>query len=358
MVNTAFWKGRRVLVTGHTGFKGSWLTLWLRELGADVTGYSADLPTEPALYALARLSQDCRDVRGDIGDEKGLNRAFAESRPEVVFHLAAQSLVRESYRLPRETWRVNVSGTLALLEAVRASGSVKATVVATTDKVYENREGGIPFREEDPLGGHDPYSASKAACEILCESWRRSFMAAAAGQPAGLATARAGNVIGGGDFAPDRLIPDFVRAANSGSPVRLRYPGAVRPWQHVLEPLSGYLTLAERLCGEPAGFSRPFNFGPSQTDVCAVSEVADAAGALLGVRWEREGSSQPHESGLLRLDSSLAAQKMAWSPRLRFAEALRMTCEWYMGWRRGEDPRAACLEQIRRYQGLPQLREV
>ena len=261
MVASPFWKGRKVFLTGHTGFKGSWLTLWLRALGAEVTGYALDPATTPSLFDLAGVSGDCADVRGDIGDPVLLRESLAASGAEIVLHLAAQPLVRESYRDPRETWRVNVMGTLNLLDACRTAASVKTIVVITTDKVYENPESGLPFREEDPLGGYDPYSSSKAACEILCASWRRSFLSTV-----GLATARAGNVVGGGDFAADRLIPDLVRARVEGTVTALRYPAAVRPWQHVIEPLAGYLQLAERLHEDPQAFSTGFNFGPDQED--------------------------------------------------------------------------------------------
>jgi CDP-glucose 4,6-dehydratase len=354
LVNPAFWKGRRVLVTGHTGFKGSWLSLWLRELGAEVSGYSLDPPTDPNLFTLARLAPDGPDFRGDVYNRVKLGKAFADSRPEVVFHLAAQPLVRASYLDPRETWRVIVSGTVEVLEACRAAESVRAVVVVTTDKVYENPERGRPFGEDSPLGGHDPYSGSKAACEILCASWRRSFFAPGTGMRKGLATARAGNVIGGGDFAADRLIPDLVRAAASKQPARLRYPDAVRPWQHVLEPLAGYLLLAERVHGNPADFSEAFNFGPDDADARTVGEVADAACRFLGASWERESAPQPHEAGLLRLDSSKAGAKLGWMPRLGLDRALDLACGWYTGWKRGEDARAMTLAQIRAYQaGIP-----
>jgi CDP-glucose 4,6-dehydratase len=358
MVTSAFWKGRKVFLTGHTGFKGSWLTLWLRELGAEVTGYSLDPATEPNLFALAGITGDCTGARGDVrGDICAplLRESLAGSGAEIVLHLAAQPLVRESYRDPRETWRVNVMGTLSVLEACRAVEAVKTIVVITTDKVYENPESGHPFREDDPLGGYDPYSSSKAACEILCSSWRRSFIESAAkdgGRVVGLATARAGNVIGGGDFAADRLIPDIVRARIAGTSVRLRYPGAVRPWQHVLEPLAGYLQLAEALHNHPADFSEAYNFGPDKDDFRPVGEVADGVCAALGSHWDREDAPQPHEAGLLRLDSGRSATKLGWTPHLPFHDTLQWTSEWYARWREGADPRALTLEQIRAYRSL------
>ncbi len=356
LVNPDFWKGRKVLVTGHTGFKGSWLVLWLKESGAMITGYSIDLPTEPCLFDLAGVATDCEDVRGDISDTTALNAAFGKAKPEIVFHLAAQPLVRESYRNPRETWKTNVMGTLEVLEACRASESVKTIVVITTDKVYENPERGASFQEEDPLGGYDPYSSSKAACEILCASWRRSFMNENSSRSIGLATARAGNVIGGGDFAPDRLIPDFVRGWVSGNTVRLRYPAALRPWQHVLEPLSGYRMLAEQLHGEPQKFSSSYNFGPLEADVRSVGEVADFVCQLLGTRWELETTSQPHEAGLLKLDSRRAHNQLNWKPKLPFTDAVGQTCDWYKSWQSGKDLRALTLSQIRDYEArLPIL---
>jgi CDP-glucose 4,6-dehydratase len=353
VVNPAFWKGRKVFLTGHTGFKGSWLTLWLRELGAEVTGYSDAVPTDPGLYDLANLSAACNDMRGDVVDAGALRAALAVSKPEIVFHLAAQPLVRASYRDPAETWRVNVMGTLNLLEACRAQSSVNTIVVITTDKVYENAEHGRPFREEDPPGGHDPYSASKAACEILCTSWRRSFVEPAAGHPVGLATARAGNVIGGGDFAAERLVPDLVRAKIAGTVSPIRYPNAVRPWQHVLEPLAGYLVLAEKLQGDARAFSTAFNFGPDKSDFREVREVADGICGALDTRWNHEKTPQPHEAGLLRLDSSRAAERLGWTPRLAFGDTLRWTSGWYAEWMRGGDARALTLSQIRDYAGLP-----
>lgn len=353
LVNAAFWRGRRVLLTGHTGFKGSWLTLWLRSLGAEVTGYSSvELSTEPNLFTLAGIAADCLDRRGDIADSERIQRTLKESRPEIVFHLAAQPLVREAYRNPKETWRINVLGTLELLQACQDCDSVRSIVVITTDKVYENVERGLPFREQEPLGGYDPYSSSKAACEILCASWRRSFLSGEAGFQKGLATARAGNVIGGGDFAMDRLVPDLVRAQATKKQARLRYPQAVRPWQHVLEPLGGYLLLAERLYGNAGDLSRAFNFGPLESDVRPVSEVADAVCKALGIVWETDNVPQPHEAGVLRLDSGLANTVLSWSPRLRFEEMLRWTCEWYQGWRSGADLRSLTLEHITHYQTL------
>lgn len=361
-MNAGFWKGKRVLLTGHTGFKGTWLTLWLRELGAEVTGYSLpELPSEPSLFAAVGAAGDCDDLRGDICDRAKLDAAFAKANPEIVLHLAAQPLVRASYRDPAETWRVNVMGTLAVLEACHAARSVNTIVAITTDKVYENPEQGHPFREDDPLGGHDPYSSSKAACEILCASWRRSFLEPDTEKGArvvGLATARAGNVIGGGDFAADRLVPDFVRAKAAGAVTRLRYPAAVRPWQHVLEPLAGYLLLAERLHGDPRAFATAYNFGPDADDFQPVQAVADHLCAAFGTRWEREAAPQPHEAGLLKLDSGRAQRELGWLPRLAFADTMRWTADWYAAWMRDPSPeavRALTFHQLREYAGRAPL---
>lgn len=352
MVTPEFWNGRKVFLTGHTGFKGSWLALWLKELGAVTTGYSLAEPVSaPELFSLAAVADDCRggDVRGDICDERLLTRALKGSGAEFVFHLAAQPLVRESYRDPGETWRVNVMGTLAILKACHACPSVKTIVVITTDKVYENPERGTPFNEDDPLGGHDPYSSSKAAAEILCASWRRSFMESDTSRTVGLATARAGNVIGGGDFATDRLIPDLVRARQNSLAARLRYPAAVRPWQHVLEPLGGYLRLAEALHRDPHSFSTAFNFGPEKDDFRPVGELADGVCTALGSHWELEAAPQPHEAALLRLDSTRAENLLGWTPRLPFNETLYWTSDWYARWLDGHDARTLTLEQIRAY---------
>jgi CDP-glucose 4,6-dehydratase len=283
-----------------------------------------------------------------------VTESLKASGAEIVFHLAAQPLVRESYRDPAETWRVNVMGTLAVLEACRACPTVKTIVIITTDKVYENPERGLAFGEDDPLGGHDPYSSSKAAAEILCASWRRSFVESDPTRTVGLATARAGNVIGGGDFAVDRLVPDLVRAKQAGTDTRLRYPDAVRPWQHVLEPLGGYIRLAEALHGDPRGFSTAFNFGPDKNDFRPVREVADRVSGALGSTWIHEQSPQVHEAGLLTLDSTRAASRLGWVPRLPFVETLNWTSSWYAQWLAGADARTLTLAQIRAYQTLIQ----
>lgn len=282
-LSAQFWRGKRVLLTGHTGFKGSWLTLWLHSLGAEVSGFSLDPATEPSLFELARVAEGINDQRGDLRDLGALLELIAETQPEIVLHLAAQPLVREGYRDPLGTYSSNVMGTLNLLEAIRQVGGVRACVLVTTDKVYANQEWLWPYRENEALGGHDPYSSSKACCELLAQSYAASFFPVERHAEHGLAlaTARAGNVLGGGDFAPERLIPDVLKAWSADEPVTLRYPQAVRPWQHALEPLAGYLQLAAGLYEQGPRFAGAWNFGPSEADMCSVGEVVE----LLAARW-------------------------------------------------------------------------
>jgi CDP-glucose 4,6-dehydratase len=345
-------RDRAVLVTGHTGFKGGWLTLWLAELGARVHGYALAPPTEPNLFEVGHVAGALEsDTRADIADLAALTAALQRCRPEVVFHLAAQPLVSEGYRDPLGTIATNVTGTAHLLAAILAGDSVRAVVVVATDKVYENPETGHPFREDDPLGGHDPYSASKAAAEIVVASYRSSFFGDG-GHPARIASARAGNVIGGGDWAADRLLPDCMRAFADGEPIRLRRPDAVRPWQHVLGPVSGYLSLAARLLESTGGqFARAWNFGPDPADDATVSEVAQRVASLWGPEAEvvRGSDSQRHEAGLLRLDSALARSELGWAPAWPLQQALERTVAWQQAWRRGDDMRAVCAEQIAAY---------
>ncbi len=347
MTVQAFWSGRRVLVTGHTGFKGSWLTILLRSLGAHVTGFSLPAPTDPSLFALAGLGDVQGSVFGDVRDPAAVARIVAETRPEVVFHLAAQSLVRRSFQDPVETYSTNVMGTLYLLEAVRNVPDVGAVVVVTSDKCYDNREWPYPYREIDPLGGADMYSSSKGCAELLVDSYRRSFFGTAS-QSTAVATARAGNVIGGGDFAEDRLIPDLIRSAGGGRVAKVRNPAAVRPWQHVLDALHGYLLLAERLHVAGSEYAEAWNFGPAAESCRRVGEVADAVVGLwpAGPSWEVDGSAHPKESQLLSLDSSKARDRLGWRPRWSADEAIERTVSWYRAWDHGGPGEIAALDSV------------
>lgn len=348
-VDAAFWRGRRVLVTGHTGFKGSWLSLWLQAMGAEVHGLALDPPTEPALYDIAGVAAGMAgDIRCDIRDEAGLRAAVANCRPEIVLHLAAQPLVRLSYAEPVATFATNVMGTVHLLEAVRQAGGVRAVVNVTTDKCYENREWVWGYRETEAMGGHDPYSASKGCAELVTSAWRRSFLAS--GETA-LASARAGNVIGGGDWALDRLVPDILRALAKGEPVAIRNPHSTRPWQHVLEPLSGYLVLAQRLHADGGAVAEGWNFGPAEADARPVGWIVERLVAQWGgdASWRLDGGEHPHEAHYLKLDTSKAASRLGWQPRWNLAQALEQTVAWQRAWLSGADMRQASLDQIAAY---------
>ena len=325
-----FWRGRRVFVTGHTGFKGSWLCHWLLAEGAEVSGYALAPATTPALFDLLGLATRMRHTVGDVRNHQAVLAAVSAARPEVVLHLAAQPLVRLSYREPRATWETNVLGTVNVLDAVRANDEVRACVVVSSDKCYENREWLWGYREDEAMGGHDPYSSSKGATELAVASWRRSFFADSAG--CRVASARAGNVIGGGDWSADRIVTDFVLAIQAGRPLRLRHPQATRPWQHVLEPLSGYLNLAWRLCQEDGqGFAEGWNFGPADTSVTTVENLARQLVAAYGSGTVEitADSSQVHEAGLLKLDCSKAAARLGWRGVWDVAETARRTAAWY-----------------------------
>lgn len=343
-----FWRDKRVLLTGHTGFKGSWLAICLHELGAEVHGLALAPPTTPSMYDCAGVANLLgSDIRADIRDAEAVAKSVQRLQPDIVLHLAAQPLVRASYQAPAETYAINVMGTLHVLEAIRRTGSVKAVVVVTTDKCYENREWPWPYREIEALGGHDPYSSSKACAEILLASYRRSYFADAG---IAVATARAGNVIGGGDWAQDRLLPDFLRAIEAGQALGVRSPGAIRPWQHVLEPLHGYLLLAERLFKDGQTFADAWNFGPADHDCRSVGWIADTLCELdVRASWERNDTLQPHEAGLLKLDSSKAIARLSWQPRWDLRKALQHTLDWHHAWCRGDDLQTVCQQQITAY---------
>lgn len=351
--SASFWHDKRVLVTGHTGFKGAWLTFWLDHLGAIPGGIALAPDTDPNLAGLTGVERRFPSFRVDIRDATATGRAIAEFSPQVIFHLAAQSLVRSSYERPVETFETNVMGTIHVLEAARRTSSVRAVVVVTSDKCYENREWLWPYREHEALGGHDPYSASKACAEIAAAAWRRSFLSGRGRDTTfALASARAGNVIGGGDWALDRLIPDCVRAFSRGDAAVIRNPQSTRPWQHVLEPLSGYLLLAERLWQDGAEVSDAWNFGPGAEDTRPVSWVVDRLAAKWGdgVDWTSEQGEHPHEASLLAVDASKARARLGWVPRLRLEEAIDWTAEWYKRQQRGGAADHLVSEQIRRYE--------
>ena len=349
-IDRDFWLGRRVLVTGHTGFKGAWLSLWLQALGARVSGFSPGVPTRPSLYELARVGEHVQEHGGDVRDARAVAEALERADPEIVLHLAAQPMVRRSLQDPVLTYEVNVLGTVNVLEAVRLVGaSVRAAVVVTSDKCYENdHTGSRRFREGDPLGGEDPYSSSKACAELVSAAYRRSFLHAPAGSVA-LATARAGNVIGGGDWGEERLLPDAVRAIERAQPLHVRNPGAVRPWQHVLSPLAGYLRLAEALWNDPAA-ARPWNFGPRAEDERTVGWIVQRlAGLWEGeLRWQEDAVGHPPEAQHLAIDSSAAEGELGWRPVCDLDGALELIVEWHRAHRGGEDMRAASLAQIAR----------
>jgi CDP-glucose 4,6-dehydratase len=348
-----FWQGKRVFVTGHTGFKGGWLSLWLQQLGAHVMGYSLDPPSAPNLFDAANVGRGMDSVIGDICDLAAMRSAMLRHRPEIVIHMAAQSIVRVSYQDPIGTYQTNVIGSANLMEAVRSCDSVRACVIVTSDKCYENREWVWPYRENDRLGGHDPYSNSKACAELIVSAYRNSFFDPGrfAEHHVAIASSRAGNVIGGGDWAHDRLIADIIRAFSSGEMLTIRNPNATRPWQHVLEPVRGYLMLAQRLYESGPEFGSAYNFGPEYADVkpveWIVSHMASAWGA--SAKWTVDRGAHPHEAQMLRLDWTKAFQELGWRPALSLAEALEMTLDWYRHFQLGRDVRQKSLDQIATY---------
>lgn len=355
-VNGAFWRGKKVFLTGHTGFKGSWLSLWLQQLGAEVTGFSLAPPTNPSLFEAANVALGMTSLIGDIRAGDVLARAMRDAAPEIVIHMAAQPLVRRSYVDPVETYSTNVMGTVNLLEAVRQTGSVRAMVNVTTDKCYENKEWAWGYRENEPMGGYDPYSSSKGCAELVTAAYRNSFFnpAAYGEHRVAVATARAGNVIGGGDWAAERLIPDILAAFETSQPVAIRNPHATRPWQHVLEPLRGYLMLAEKLYSDGPAFAGGWNFGPHSDDARSVGWIVKRLAEKWpdGARWELDTGDHPHEANYLKLDISKADQQLNWQPALRLDQALGLIVDWSQARQADADLRAFTQAQIDAYQAL------
>ncbi len=348
-IDPDFWRGKRVLLTGHTGFKGSWIALWLQSMEVDLHGMGLAPPTNPALFDVARVAEGMDHQITDIRDYEKVHYLVAAIRPEIIIHMAAQPLVRLSYQQPIDTYATNVMGTVHVLEAARQAGSVRAIVNVTTDKCYDNKEWVWGYREDEPMGGHDPYSSSKGCAELVSNAYRKSFFGA---EGVAMATARAGNVIGGGDWAADRLVPDVLRALGKREPVQIRNPHAVRPWQHVLEPLSGYLLLAERLWDDGPTYAEGWNFGPRDEDAQPVQWIVEQLCTSWGqgARWVRQPGDHPHEASYLKLDISKARQRLDWAPRWSLQNALTRITEWHQAWLGGADMRALCLQQIHQYQ--------
>jgi CDP-glucose 4,6-dehydratase len=348
LINSSFWKNKRVLVTGHTGFKGSWLCLWLEALGAEVSGFSLKPVASPNLFAEADVERDIQNTFADIRDQRAIYDAIATFRPEIIIHMAAQPLVRRSYQYPVETYSTNVMGTVNLLEAVRQIEGVRALVNVTTDKCYDNKEWLWPYREGEPLGGHDPYSSSKACAELVTQAYTKSFYH---DSTTALASARAGNVIGGGDWSDDRLIPDILLGFQEKNPVVIRNPQAIRPWQHVLESLHGYLLLAENLFNEGHSFSEAWNFGPRDEDAKSVGWIMDEMSLRWGedASWVNDEDDNPHEATYLKLDISKAKQRLGWSPKWNLDQSLDHIVSWHKGWLQKRPARELCLEQIQEF---------
>lgn len=353
VIDLSFWAGRTVFLTGHTGFKGGWLALWLQALGAKVVGYSLPPPTNPSLFEVARVADGMTNIEGDIRDLARLAAAMAEHQPEIVIHMAAQPLVRYSYRSPVETYSTNVMGTVNVLEAIRQIDSVKVVVNVTSDKCYDNREWIWGYRENEPMGGYDPYSSSKGCAELVAAAYRNSYFNPKEFDRHGvaLASVRAGNVIGGGDWAEDRLIPDIMRAITQNKPVHIRNPHAIRPWQHVLEPLAGYLLLAQKMWVDGSAYGEAWNFGPNEEDAKPVSWIVDRLTGMWGqgASWVLEGGDHPHEAHYLKLDCSKAKSRLDWQPRWHLEDALGAIIDWYHAHAAGRDMREATLRQIATY---------
>lgn len=346
-MNPDFWRGKRVLLTGHTGFKGSWLSLWLQSMGAELKGLALEPPTIPSLFVEAKVAQGMISQIGDIRDYDTVHQAVAVFKPEIVIHMAAQPLVRYSYKNPIETYATNVMGTVHLLEAIRQTGTANVVVNVTTDKCYENKEWVWGYREDEPMGGFDPYSSSKGCSELVTSAYRRSYFAETG---IALASARAGNVIGGGDWAEDRLVPDILRAFENKQPVVIRNPHSTRPWQHVLEPLSGYLALAEKLWDDPKGYAEGWNFGPREEDARPVGWIVERmASKWDGASWHIDDGDHPHEANYLKLDVSKARQRLSWVPRWDLETALNKIATWHQAWLAKADVRELSLEQINQY---------
>jgi CDP-glucose 4,6-dehydratase len=353
VIKPSFWYGKKVFVTGHTGFKGSWLCLWLEQMGAVVRGYSLPPPTEPSLFDVANVREGLISEEGDIRDFFHLREALADFKPEIVFHMAAQPLVRLSYDEPIETYSTNVMGTVYVLEAIKQIGGVKAVINITSDKCYENREWVWGYREDEAMGGYDPYSNSKGCAELVASAYRNSFFNAAKYHEHGtaLASVRAGNVIGGGDWAKDRLIPDILRSFENNQPVIIRNPHSIRPWQHVLEPLSGYLLVAQKLYTEGPAFAEGWNFGPNEMDATPVQSIVDTMVGLWGdeASWQLDGQDHPHEAHYLKLDCSKAKMRMEWHPRWDLNTTLSRIVDWHKAWLSGKDMRTYTLNEINDY---------